>query len=159
MQALSQIILHFRSLCFWGDRGDKINLPLIIGHALMTLPAHAPTPELRAIVARSSGLGLPHESIGHLIGISDTTLRKWYKADLDSGRASAHAQVASTLYDKAISGDNACLIFYARTQLKWAEAPREVVVSGSIISISAALADATQRIGMDIDGTCSDVPE
>jgi hypothetical protein len=95
-----------------------------------------------------------------LLGISDTTLRKWYKADLDTGRAAAHAAVASTLYDKAISGDNACLIFYARTQLKWAEAPREVVVSGSIISISAALADASLRIAHDaIDGTCEDVPE
>lgn len=126
----------------------------------MTLPAHAPTDALRAIVSRSSGLGLPHESIGHLLGISDTTLRKWYKADLDTGRAAAHAAVASTLYDKAISGDNACLIFYARTQLKWAEAPREVVVSGSIISISAALADASLRIAHDaIDGTCEDVPE
>ena len=126
----------------------------------MTLPAHAPTDALRAIVSRSSGLGLPHESIGPLLGISDTTLRKWYTADLDIGRASAHAQVAATLYDKAVGGDNACLIFYARTQLKWAEAPREVIVSGSVISISAALESATARIGIDaIDGECEDVAE
>ena len=126
----------------------------------MTLPAHAPTDVLRAIVSRSSGLGLPHESIGHLIGVDDKTLRKHYREALDAGKASAHAAVASTLYDKAVAGDNACLIFYAKTQLRWSEPAREVVVSGSIISISAALADATSRLAHDaIDGTCEDVAE
>jgi hypothetical protein len=43
--------------------------------------------------------------------------------------------------------------------MRWSPPPAIVEVSGSI-SISAALADATQRIGLDvIDGECVDVAE
>ena len=127
----------------------------------MTLPAHAPTPATRELVARSSGLGLPHESIAHLVGngISDITLRKHYRAELDVGRAKAHLAVAATLYDKACSGDTGAMVWYTKCQMRWSPPPAIVEVSGSI-SISAALADASLRIGLDvIDGECVDVPD
>ena len=117
---------------------------------------HTPTPATRELVARSSGLGLPHESIAHLLdgGIDDKTLRKYYRTELDNGKARAHAQVAATLFERAVAGDTALLIFYAKTQLRWSPPPTELQLNAAI-SISAALADATQRIGMDaIDGEC-----
>lgn len=129
----------------------------------MTLPAHAPTPATRELVARSSGLGLPHESIAHLVGsgISDITLRKHYRAELDEGKARANLAIGGKLFAKAMDGDGdtACLIWWSKTQLRWSPPPALVEVSG-LISISAALADATARLGMDaIDGECEDVPE
>ena len=122
---------------------------------------HTPTPATRELVARSSGLGLPHESIAHLLdgGIDDKTLRKYYRAELDNGKARAHAQVAATLFERAVAGDTALLIFYAKTQLRWSPPATELQLNAAI-SISAALADATSRLTLDaIDGECEDVPE
>ena len=122
---------------------------------------HTPTPATRELVARSSGLGLPHESIAHLLdgGIDDKTLRKYYRTELDNGKARAHAQVAATLFERAVAGDTALLIFYAKTQLRWSPPATELQLNAAI-SISAALADASLRIGLDpIDGECVDVAE
>ena len=129
----------------------------------MTLPAHAPTPATRELVARSSGLGLPHESIAHLVGngISDITLRKHYRAELDEGKARANLAIGGKLFAKAMDGDGdtACLIWWSKCQMRWSPPPALVEVSGQI-SISAALESATARLGMDaIDGECEDVPE
>lgn len=50
-------------------------------------PKHEPTDQTRAIVERASLTGkLTHDDIGALIGISDVTLRKYYAAELRSGR-------------------------------------------------------------------------
>lgn len=50
-------------------------------------PKHEPTDQTRAIVERASLTGkLTHDDIGALIGISDVTLRKYYPAELRSGR-------------------------------------------------------------------------
>ena len=120
---------------------------------------HTPTPATRELVARSSGLGLPHESIAHLLdgGIDDKTLRKYYRAELDNGKARAHAQVAATLFERAVAGDTALLIFYAKTQLRWSPPATELQLNAAI-SISAALADATSRLTHEaIDGECVDV--
>ena len=122
--------------------------------------AHAPTPATRELVARCSGLGLPHESIAHLVdGIDDKTLRKHYRAELDVGRAKAHLAVAATLYDKACSGDTGAMVWYTKCQMRWSPPPALVEVSG-LISISAALADATSRLAHDaIEGECVDVAD
>ena len=60
----------------------------------MVMPAHKPTEERRKQVEQASGLGLPHDQIAALIGISDETLRKYYKTELAVGKAKASAQVA-----------------------------------------------------------------
>jgi hypothetical protein len=92
-------------------------------------------------------------------GIDDKTLRKHYRAELDVGRAKAHLAVAATLYDKAVAGDTGAMVWYTKCQMRWSPPPAIVEISGQI-SISAALADASLRIGMDpIEGECVDVPE
>jgi len=83
--------------------------------------AHEPTPETRKLVESSSGLGLPHESIAVLVGIDDKTLRKYYRHELDMGKAKANGQIAKTLFQKATSGDTTSLIWWTKTQMKWSE--------------------------------------
>ena len=129
----------------------------------MTLPAHSPTPATRELVARSSGLGLPHESIAHLVGngISDITLRKHYRAELDEGKARANLAIGGKLFAKAMEGDGdtACLIWWSKTQLRWSPPATELQLNAAI-SISAALADATSRLAHDaIEGECVDVAD
>ena len=83
--------------------------------------AHTPTNESRKTVESTSGLGLPHEQIALLVGIDDKTLRKYYREELDLGKAKANGQIAKTLYSKAVGGDTTSLIWWTKTQMKWAE--------------------------------------
>jgi len=84
------------------------------------MPAkHIPTKNTRLTVENSCGLGMPHESIGVLIGIDDKTLRKHYRHELDMGKARANSQIAQTLFNKAIGGDTTCLIWWTKSQMKW----------------------------------------
>ena len=83
--------------------------------------AHKPTNESRKTVEITSCLGLPHEQIALLVGIDDKTLRKYYREELDLGKAKANGQIAKTLYSKAVGGDTTSLIWWTKTQMKWAE--------------------------------------
>jgi len=91
----------------------------------MVMPAHKPTEERRKQVEQASGLGLPHDQIAALIGISDETLRKYYKTELAVGKAKASAQVAKTLFNKAVQqGDTTAMIWWTKAQMRWTETQR-----------------------------------
>ena len=89
--------------------------------------AHIPTDENRKMVESTSGLGLPHEQIAILVGIDDKTLRKYYRAELDMGKAKANGQIAKTLYSKALAGDTTSLIWWTKSQMRWSETVKQEV--------------------------------
>lgn len=89
------------------------------------MDAHEPTDETRRLVESSSGLGLPHESIAVLVGIDDKTLRKYYRHELDVGKAKANGQIAKTLYQKAVAGDTTSLIWWTKSQMRWSETVKQ----------------------------------
>jgi predicted transcriptional regulator len=91
------------------------------------MDSHIPTPETKKLVESSSGIGLPHESIAVLVGIDDKTLRKYYRAELDMGKAKANGQIAKTLFQKATSGDTTSLIWWTKTQMRWSETTKHEV--------------------------------
>jgi hypothetical protein len=78
-------------------------------------------------------------------GISVATLRDRFAEELHRGRAKAHAGIGKTLFQKAMAGDVASLIWWTKTQMRWTEAPRQIEVSGNI-SITDALAQAQARL-------------
>jgi hypothetical protein len=82
---------------------------------------HEPTEKTRIQVQQASGLGLPQEQIGALIGISDKTLRKYYGTELALGKAQASAAVAKSLFNKAQSGDTTAMIWWTKAQMGWGE--------------------------------------
>jgi len=89
--------------------------------------AHKPTNESRKMVESTSGLGLPHEQIAILVGIDDKTLRKYYRTELDLGKAKANGQIAKTLFSKATGGDTTALIWWTKTQMRWAETVKQEI--------------------------------
>jgi hypothetical protein len=95
--------------------------------ALIPQEAHKPTDESRRMVESTSGLGLPHEQIAILVGIDDKTLRKYYRTELDMGKAKANGQIAKTLFSKATSGDTTALIWWTKTQMRWAETVKQEI--------------------------------
>ena len=91
----------------------------------MAQKPHKPTDDLRRQIEQASGLGLPHDQIAALVGISDETLRKYYGPELAVGKAKASAQVAKTLFNKAVQGgDTTAMIWWTKAQMRWAETQR-----------------------------------
>jgi hypothetical protein len=106
-----------------------------------------PTDEDREHAETLAGFGLTEVNIAALVcgGISVATLRDRFAEELQRGRAKAHAGIGKTLYQKAMSGDVASLIWWTKTQMRWTEAPRQIELSANI-SITDALAQAQARI-------------
>lgn len=86
-------------------------------------PAFIPTDDERKQVEALSGYGLPQDQIGVLIrgGIDTDTLRKHFSQELISGKAKANGQIGKTLFQKAMGGDTAAMIWWSKSQMRWAE--------------------------------------
>jgi hypothetical protein len=82
---------------------------------------HKPTPETRTQVETMSGMGIRQIDIAVILSITHGQLVKRYRQQLDLGKAKANLSVGKTLYQKAVSGDTACMIFWAKTQMGWTE--------------------------------------
>ncbi len=85
--------------------------------------AFEPTDAERKQVEAMSGYGLPIEQIAVLVrdGIDTDTLRKHFAQELISGKAKANSGVGRTLFQKAMGGDTAAMIWWSKTQMKWKE--------------------------------------
>ena len=85
---------------------------------------HIPTEATRAQVTALAIAGVPQDRIGEIVGVTKPTLRKYYREELDHGSDKANAKIASTLYQQAIDGSVAALIFWAKTRMGWRETNR-----------------------------------
>ena len=85
--------------------------------------AFEPTENERKQVEAMSGYGLPIEQIAVLVrdGIDADTLRKHFAKELIAGKAKANSGVGRTLFQKAMGGDTAAMIWWSKTQMKWKE--------------------------------------
>ena len=76
------------------------------------------------MVHRLSGIGITHEQICDIVGISKPTLYKYYNEELRLGKAEATEMVASNLFKVACGKDKnslTAMIFWLKTQAKWKE--------------------------------------
>ena len=60
-------------------------------------PRHEPTAQTRDMVEALAGFGVSSENIALVLGISDVTLRKRYRKQLDVGFARVEARLISNL--------------------------------------------------------------
>jgi len=86
-------------------------------------PPHEPTAETRQKFRIWAAVGTTPEVIASELDICVETLTKYYRKELDEASAKGVANVASTLYAKAISGDVGSMIFYLKTRGRWREKP------------------------------------
>ena len=110
-------------------------------------PEFEPSEKDREMVEKLANWGVAEHHIAPLVGegIHLHTLRKHFMTELERGRAKASAGIGQTLFQKAMAGDVASLIWWTKTQMRWTEAPRQIEVSGNI-SITDALAQAQARL-------------
>lgn len=91
----------------------------------MSRPEHKPTKETRIKVDALSSCGIPHTKIARYLGIAENTLKKHYPHELEFAKIDKVAQVANSLFFKAIEGNVPAMIWFLRTQGKefgWTEA-------------------------------------
>ena len=92
----------------------------------MPTPRHKPTELGRKIVQALSGYGLKHQDIASHpdVSVSLPTLSKYYRAELKVGNSQALGKIGESLFNKAIGGDTASLIFLAKCRLGFKEVTR-----------------------------------
>lgn len=84
-------------------------------------PSKGHDPAVAKQVQAMAQYGLTQENIASIIGMEADTLRKWYDKEFHEGKQKANLKVAQRLFEKAMSGDTACLTFWAKTQMRWRE--------------------------------------
>ena len=82
---------------------------------------HIPTEETRKLVRSLSAVGIRYVDIASKLEISDDTLVKHYKKDLEDGRTDANASIGQTLFQQAKNGNTAAAIFWLKTRAGWKE--------------------------------------
>jgi DNA-binding XRE family transcriptional regulator len=108
----------------------------------MSRKPHEPTDKDRKQVTLMAGIGLTHDQIAKIIGISDETLRKYYAEELELAAAKMNAQVAQNLYSIATSkgaGAVASAIFWMKSRGGWREVDRREITgaNGAPIQLEA----------------------
>jgi hypothetical protein len=86
--------------------------------------AWVPTAEELEQIENYVAIGLNQEQIAVVIGRSVDSLDRHCRHQLDSGKFKANAKIGGRLFEKAMGGDTAALIFWAKTQMGWKETDR-----------------------------------
>ena len=82
---------------------------------------HVPTEATRQTVQLHTMVGTTQSDIARVLDIDEKTLRKYYRDELDLAKSKANATIGGALFNKAKGGDTAAMIFWMKTQAKWAE--------------------------------------
>lgn len=103
---------------------------------------HKPTQKSRNQAEEMAGYGLPHEQIASIIGMDDKTLRKYYRTELDRGKACANAAVAKSLFQKATEDkDTTAMIWWTKAQMGWSDKPIEIVEESPPLNITFTVSE------------------
>jgi len=97
------------------------------------------TDEQRNQVEKLAGYGLPQADIAALVtpdGISVDALRAHFRKELDQGRAKANSGVGQRLWQKAMDGDTASLIWWSKAQMRWREETNVQAVAPVTINLA-----------------------
>jgi hypothetical protein len=73
------------------------------------------------VVEKLTAYGVTQDHIAREIGVCQKTLQTHYRDEIDRGTARANAKVAGVLFEKALAGDTACMIFWLKTRARWSE--------------------------------------
>ena len=65
--------------------------------------------------------GVPQKLVSKILKISEPTLRKHYRDELDTSKAKANAVISQALFKSAKDGNITAQIFWLKTQAGWRE--------------------------------------
>jgi len=94
----------------------------------MSRAPYQPTPKDRAMVETMAAAGIQQDEICACLGITGKTLRRHFRAELDTAHARANASVAQRLYKAAMAGNTAAMIFWLKCRARWKPASVHEIV-------------------------------
>ena len=97
--------------------------------------AHEPTETTRELVKSLSGFGVPQEDICVVLDVTEPTLRKYYRREIDLGFAQANAKVGESLFKQATSGNTAAAIFWMKARAGWREKQEHEMIHKGEVSM------------------------
>lgn len=83
-----------------------------------------------------AAFGIPLDQMVQMVSdrngkpITVKTLRKHFKAELETGELKANTKVAQCLYKQATEGNVTAQIFWLKTRARWKESPQRVELTG-----------------------------
>lgn len=83
--------------------------------------AYEPNDEHRRIVEEMSRYGMTQTSIAKCLDMTDKTLAKHYRKELDCAKDEAIRQVGNMLYKNCMDGKESSIFFFLKTQARWKE--------------------------------------
>lgn len=98
--------------------GARRKPPPISARAPTPGQTHQPTAQTRAKVKLWAEVGTQRHVIAHELGISEGVLRKAYFYELEEADSRGVANVAATLYAKALAGDVSAMQFFLKSRGK-----------------------------------------
>jgi hypothetical protein len=90
---------------------------------------HKPTDDSRKLVRSLSAVGIRYVDIAQKLDITDDTLVKYYKKELEDGRIDANAAIGQTLFQQAKDGNTSAAIFWLKTRAGWKETQSHEIVN------------------------------
>lgn len=104
---------------------------------------HVPTLESRAKVVGFTCAGYTHDDISKYLGISDETLRKHYRDELDKAKMENIVEISGIAYKRAREGSEKMIEFILRHQGKWApyKSPEDIEKDKKQTSLMERLMD------------------
>ena len=84
-------------------------------------PEYEKSQESIKTVEALSIAGVPQKIISQILKISEPTLRKHFRNELDTSKARANAVISQALFKNAKNGNVAAQIFWLKTQAGWRE--------------------------------------
>lgn len=112
--------------------------------------AYEPTEKDRKTVELMTAAGIEQEAMCKCLGISQDTLAKHYRTELDTAAERANAQVAATLFKRATSTSDpsgvTAAIWWTKTRMKWKEKSETALTGADGGAIKVEDASALQAM-------------
>jgi len=93
---------------------------------------HVPTVKTRHTVSMLVAMGTTQEQISQIMSLGLSSLRKYYRHELETGLAQLNFNVANNLYNRAMGDDTAAVtasIFWLKTRAKFIEREERVNIN------------------------------
>lgn len=93
-------------------------------------PGFEATDDLRHTVKTMAACGLTQKQMSEALQISEPTLRKHFRHEIDTGLISATTEMADALFRRGKAGDTPAAIFWLKARGGWREPPKQLEHSG-----------------------------
>jgi hypothetical protein len=105
------------------------------------------TIEQRKKVSDMAAVGITHEQIAAVLGISADTLTKHFRSEIDTASPNANLRVAQSLYVQALEGNTAAAIFWLKCRARWREQhDPEALTGGGDVSVTLKVGNRPIRL-------------